>query len=154
MCLFLWKAEIKGTKIKGKSLKTAFEALKVDTVPKVSQSLDSLAIETCETEQSFEPFYKWIFQHALSVKSTKNLDIKTALELWKMAFSKRDCVFFNDWKKYFHEHPDIKVITHHQWNTFLEFLERFKSDSSTYEEKDYWPKLFGEFVANQKKNII
>ena len=148
---FLWTAGVEDINITEDHVTSAFRALKAHKLSDILPSIEVLATEICKTEQSFKPFYKWIFKYSSSLEGIKNLYTDIAVTLWKIAFSKMRCEILDDWIKFCEENADVEEITCDQWNMFLEFSETYKGDFSTYEKEDSWPPIFDEFVERQNE---
>jgi len=94
-----------------------------------------------KNQAKFKQFYNFVFDYLKEEK--KILTMEEATTVWEMLGVSDKWPLYRQWAEFV---KDKKSISRDTWRLFLNFIEQYPKDVSTYDADSCWPSVLDEFV--------
>jgi len=105
--------------------------------------------QVAENQELYYMYYNYTFNYLKEEKATA-LPKEQALLAWKMTGVEDRWVLFPKWKQFW-ESGNANV-TSDTWRMLLRFIDIIGDDIGKYDENDYWPTAFDDFIEYAKRH--
>jgi len=144
-----WDAKTQGEFTKDEFME-GMKDMKCDSIDKLKSKMKTLENDI-KDENSFQKYYKFVYNFAKTDPQQKVLDIQTAIAYWRLVLGKGRFHFLDSWTTFVEDHHK-KSISKDQWNSLLDFSNTVKDDLDNFDEEGAWPAIFDDFVEFAKKD--
>jgi len=98
-------------------------------------------------ERVFENFYNWIFEYLKPAGGTM-VSAEASLSAWRITGINEKWDWFPQWSNWLTSGK--RTVGKDTWKQMPRFIDKVGSNLSKYDEMDFWPPMFDDFIIFMK----